>query len=155
MIIRKAVKEDLEDILVLFQMLFEYEIKKFNDKLNIDWPFTIEGRKEFLNQIQNYIVFIAEVDSKIVGYLSGTVRRVNHLTITRGRLESMYVMEEYRGINIGTMLIKEFERYCKLEGAKGIVVSALSENKKAIDFYKKNLFEDYSTVLKYDFKEAL
>ena len=61
-------------------------------------------------------------------------------------IENMYIEEFLRGFGIGSRLVDEFKKYCQNNNIELIKVSAWSNNLDAINFYKKNKFEDYETI---------
>jgi len=100
--------------------------------------------------IKNEIVFVAEVEEKIVGYLAGSIcEQISYITETFAELDNMCINEEYRRFGIGTLLINEFKKYCKEKNIQNIKVTASAKNSRAIQFYMKNGFEDYNVTLKY------
>ena len=148
-IIRKANMEDLKDIQTLNNKLFELEYYNFDDTLKLNWPFENESTEYFKNMIENEIVFIAELDKNIIGYLAGSIsEEVSYITQSFAELDNMYVEDKYRRIGVGTLLIDEFKKYCKEENIQNIKVTASAKNSRAIKFYMKNGFEDYNVTLK-------
>ena len=148
--IRIANINDLSYIQELNNSLFELEFNNFDDTLKVGWPFEKEGKKYFEYMINNQIIFIAQDEEKIVGYLAGTIcKEVSYITESFAELDNMYINEEYRRFGIGTLLINEFKKYCKKKNIQNIKVTASAKNNKAINFYMKNGFEDYNITLKY------
>jgi len=148
--IRKAMIKDLNLIQELNNNLFDFEFKNFDDTLKLGWSFEKEGKEYFEYMIKNEIVFVAEVEKKIVGYLAGIIcEKTSYITETFAELENMCIDDKYRQLGIGTILIDEFKKYCKEEGIQNIKVTALAKNSRAIQFYMKNGFEDYNVTLKY------
>ena len=45
----------------------------FDDTLKQGWPFEKDGKEYFEYMIKNEIVFVAEVEEKVVGYLAGSI----------------------------------------------------------------------------------
>jgi len=149
-IIRKATINDLNSIQELNNSLFDLELNNFDDTLKQGWPFEKEGQDYFEDMIKNEIVFVAEVEEKIVGYLAGSIcEQISYITETFAELDNMCINEEYRRFGIGTLLINEFKKYCKEKNIQNIKVTASAKNSRAIQFYMKNGFEDYNVTLKY------
>lgn len=149
-LIRKANLEDLNAIQKLNNNLFELEFNNFDDTLKVGWPFEKEGKEYFENMLNNEIVFVAEVEEKIVGYLAGSIcEEVSYITETFAELDNMCIDDEYRRFGIGTLLMDEFKKYCKEKNMQNIKVTASAKNHRAIQFYMKNGFEDYNITLKY------
>ena len=149
-IIRKANIEDLIKVQELNNNLFELEFNNFDDTLKVGWPFEKEGKEYFENMIKNNIVFVAEVEEKIVGYLAGSIcEQTSYITETFAELDNMCIDDEYRRFGIGTLLMDEFKKYCKERNMQNIKVTASAKNSRAIQFYMKNGFEDYNVTLKF------
>ena len=147
--IRKANIDDIENIKELNNKLFIYEYENFDSSLNVGWPFTEEGDKYFRDIILNEIVFVAIDDEKIVGYLAGTVdTKISYILKPISELDNFYIEESYRRCGIGSMLVDEFKRYCKSNGIDEMKVTASASNFYAIEFYKKNGFNDFEITLK-------
>lgn len=148
--IRKANLEDLNAIQQLNNNLFELEFNNFDETLKQGWTFEKEGKEYFEYMIKNEIVFVAELEEKIVGYLAGSIcEQISYITETFAELDNMCIDDEYRRFGIGTLLINEFKKYCKGKNIQNIKVTASAKNSRAIQFYVKNGFEDYNITLKY------
>jgi len=65
----------------------------------------------------------------------------------------MCINSDYRKLGVGSQLFNTFKEWCKSENVKSIVVTASSQNINAINFYRKNLFDEYNTTLKYIVEE--
>lgn len=146
--IRKANINDLIHIQNLNNSLFNLEYNNYDSTLKLGWPFEKDGEEYFIDRIKNNLVFVAEIDEKIVGYLAGSVLEEMSYTIeTFAELDNMCIDTNYRGYGIGSKLIDEFKNYCKNLGIENIKVTAYAQNKQAINFYMKNGFQDYNTTL--------
>lgn len=149
-IIRKATIKDLASIQELNNNLFDLELNNFDDTLKQGWPFEKEGREYFENMIKSEIIFVAQDEDKIIGYLAGSIcEEKSYITETFAELDNMCINDEYRRFGIGTLLINELKKYCKEKNIQNIKVTASAKNSKAIQFYMKNGFENYNITLKY------
>ena len=148
--IRRANINDLNAVQELNNSLFELEFNNFDNTLKLGWPFEKDGKEYFEDMIKNEIVFVAEVEEKIVGYLAGSIcEPISYITESFAELDNMCIDDEYRRFGIGTLLINEFKKYCKEKNIQNIKVTASAKNSRAIQFYMKNGFEDYNLTLKY------
>jgi len=148
--VRKANINDLGDIQNLNNSLFELEYNNDDDTLKLGWPLEEEGEEYFKDMIENNIVYVAETNGKIIGYLAGSIsEQISYIIETFAELDNMCVNEEYRRYGVGTLLMNEFKKYCKDNNIENIKVTASAKNTKAIQFYMKNGFEDYNVTLKY------
>lgn len=148
-VIRKAEIEDLNIIQNLNNELFKLEYNNFDPSLKVGWPFEKDGEEYFSDLIKNEIVFIALVDNNVVGYLAGSIHvESSYITKSLSELDNMFILEKYRKYGIGTKLINEFKNYCINLGIEELKVTASAKNINAINFYKKNGFEDYEVTFK-------
>ena len=149
-IIRKAGLEDLISIQKLNDNLFYLEFNNFDDTLKREWALEKEGQEYFEDMIKNEIVFVAQIEDKIVGYLAGSIcEEISYITESFAELDNMCIDDEYRRFGIGTLLMDEFKKYCKEKNMQNIKVTASAKNSRAIQFYMKNGFEDYNVTLKF------
>jgi ribosomal protein S18 acetylase RimI-like enzyme len=152
--IRKATIGDLSDIQHLRKLLFELERSEFDSALNIEWSYEDAGKQTLTDQIEkgNNLALIAESNSKIVGFLTGSTwseaTMKDHQLI--GQLENIFVMDDFRGQGIGSELIKKFVGWAKNKGAVRLIIVASHLNKKAIGLYKKMGFVDHTIKLRMD-----
>ena len=148
-IIRKAGIEDLTSIQKLNDNLFDLEFNNFDNTLKREWALEKEGQEYFEDMIKNGIVFVAQIENKIVGYLAGSIcEPISYITESFAELDNMCIDNEYRRFGIGTLLISSFKEYCKEKKIQNIKVTASAKNSRAIQFYIKNGFEDYNITLK-------
>lgn len=147
-IIRQATLSDLKSIQKLNYELFKLENENFDPTLIVDWPLSEEGKNYFEDLIKNEYVIIAIEDENIIGYLAGTINeKGSYELIQYGEINNMLVDNNYRGFGVGKQLINCFKEYCKSKSIKNLKVVASAKNKKAIDFYKKQGFEDFNLTL--------
>ena len=148
-IIRKAELADLNSIQKLNDNLFDLEFNNYDDTLKREWALEKEGQDYFEDMIKNEIVFVAQIEEKIVGYLAGSIcEQISYIKETFAELDNMCIDDDYRRFGIGTLLMNEFKKYCKEKNMQNIKVTASAKNDRAIQFYRKNGFEDYNVTLK-------
>jgi len=58
--------------------------------------------------------------------------------ICSGNLLSICVLPDYKGIGVAGKLIESFQLACKAEGYERLTLSVLSDNSRAVAFYKKH-----------------
>lgn len=154
LIIRKANLEDLEIIQNLNNELFDLEIENYDNTLVRDWAISNEGKEYFEDLINNNYVVVALLDDKIVGYLAGTINeKGSYENVQYGEINNMFIKDYCRGSGVGKALINEFKTYCKNNNINNLIVTASYKNINAINFYKKNGFEDFNLTLTMDIKE--
>jgi len=152
--IRKATIEDLSDIQNLNNMLFKLEKENYDTTLVENWPLTQDGKEYFLDLIKNEYVIVAILNDTIVGYLAGSINeKGSYEEIQYGEVNNMFINSECRGYGIGKVLINNFKEYCLQNGIKNLKVTASAKNINAIEFYKKNNFEEFDLTLTMSIKE--
>ena len=120
--IRKATIDDVRAIQELNNDLFKLEKENYDTTLISDWPISDEGKDYFSDLINNHYVIVAEDNN-------------------------MVVKNEYRGKGIGKSLINYFKEYCKSNNVYNMQVIASYKNRDAIEFYRKNGFEEFDITL--------
>ena len=147
-LIRKANVGDLNIIQDLNNKLFKLEKANYDPTLVSDWPLTDEGKEYFQDLINNHYVIVAILDNEIIGYLAGTINdKGSYEEIQYGEINNMLINEKYRGYGVGQKLIYEFKKYCKENDIYNLKVIASAKNINAINFYKKNGFNDFNVTL--------
>ena len=119
---------------------------KKNDKLlNSKWTYA-EGRIFLKTRIQdkNSIFLVAEFEGELVGYLTGSIIKIQSWRpVRRTEIEEMFVKKNFRSRGVGSKLVKKFIEWSRKKRAGRILVIVYAENKKGITFYKKlGFFED-------------
>lgn len=147
--IKEAESSHLETILNLNKELFNAE-SIYIDSFNENWSKSEFARRYFQNRIADplSIVFIAAIESEVVGYISGYVySNSTRIPPTSAEIENIIVLDKYRGRGIGKILSDKFEQKAKTLGASRLKVVALTKNIPAINFYKKFGFDDHEVLL--------
>lgn len=149
MIIRKAEISDFESLLILSKKLFDFE-EQFDRKYNLDWTYSDIGRSYFKTKLEhpNSIIFIAEIENEVVGYILGFVsNNLSRLLNPICEIENTYVVENFRNRGIGTKLIESVKNEAKNRNVKILRVGAIAQNTEAIKFYKSNGLEETNIYL--------
>jgi GNAT superfamily N-acetyltransferase len=151
--IRFGTVNDLEEVQRLNKLLFEYERDHVlrNTMMNPECPYQPAGITYFTDALKgerNAVVFIAEADGKIVGYLTAYCRSFPYFHENPlAELDNMFVEESHRGKGVGSSLIKAFKDWAGDLGASHLQVMAWSENHPAIGFYRQHGFKDHALRL--------
>ena len=130
-IIRKAVKEDCEQMMQLVYELAVYE--KAPDEVTVTMDHFIESG---FGEKPVWWALVAESDSQIVGFALWYIR----YSTWKGQrlyLEDFLVSEKMRGQGIGKLLFDQLIEECKSKQYSGLVWQVLDWNEPAINFYKK------------------
>jgi GNAT superfamily N-acetyltransferase len=149
--ISPATINDLKIIQELNLALFKKEYVEFDSTLDCEWTFSNEGENYFKKLItgDDGCVFVAHIDNKIIGYLAGELseKRLCRVAPNFADLGNMLVLEEFRGMGVGTKLYQAFVSWCKSKGVGRLRVIASAQNLDGIKFYRKNGFFDYDLIL--------
>ena len=146
--IRQATINDLSRIQELNNDLFKLEKENYDPTLVSDWPLSADGKEYFGDLILNHYVIVATINNNAVAYLAGTINeKGSYEEIAYGEINNMLVTEQCRGLGIGKQLIDEFKEYCKRNNINNLKVEASAKNLNAINFYKRNGFEDFNVTL--------
>lgn len=150
MTVRPAKTEELEQVQELNHQLFLSDARHFDD-LNTNWPYEEEGEKYFRDRIagKGGVCLVAEKRGKLVGYVMGGWSHLNFSAYRgkRAELENICVAENERSQGVGALLVEKLMEWCKQNGATHVMVDAYAPNLRAIEFYKAQRFEPYSSVL--------
>src|SRR3989339_1644357 len=144
--IRRAVIGDLKGIQELNLMLFKKEYRESDKTLDLGWSFGKLGEKCVRERIvdERGCVFFAEIDGKIVGYLSGSeIDSEEYRKVMRvAEADDMFVLGEFRGKGIGGELHDAFIGWCRKRGVKLVKAKINASNEGSIGFHKKKGFVD-------------
>ena len=149
--VKKALRIDLNEVLALNRKLFENEIKQgFDRHLNLAWLESQQAKDFFADLIDNETVFLSFIDGQIAGYLAGIIHpnKVHYVKDSFGEIFHLYLEVNTRGLGIGKKLIEAFKQHCKTQGIRHVKVTASAPNHKALAFYRKLGFNDYEITLK-------
>jgi len=126
--------------------------KDHDDDLDLNWPFSEVGIKYYKRLANGEYgkCFIAYVGDKPTGYVALAIKDFGYRKSKYVEIENIGVEPEFRSQGIGRLLMEKATEWAKEKGATKLYVSAYWENKKAVDFYKKNGF--YETEIGLDKK---
>lgn len=149
--IQPATKDDVPRIQAMNYELFKLEQRAHVPSLDPEWVYSEKGVDYFSGRIagEDGCVLIAVADGKAVGYLCGGLREaVAYRNIEKvAELENMFVYEAHRSKGIGAELVDVFVVWCTEQEVQCIKVNAYASNKKALEFYRKGGFVEYSVTL--------
>lgn len=147
--IRKATISDLKTIQKLNLELCKKESKDFDPTINYKWSLSKEAEKYFNSRINKGCALVAFDGKKCIGYLVGGISYLESFRKPMKiiELDNMFIVENYRSSGIGTKLTKEFLKWAKVKKADRVKVLVSAQNVGALEFYKRNGFEDYNITL--------
>jgi N-acetylglutamate synthase-like GNAT family acetyltransferase len=130
-VIRKAKKEDLPEVLALVKELALYE--KAPKEVNITLQ---ELKRDGFGEHPLFWIILAQIENEVVGMSFYYIR----YSTWKGKclyLEDLVVKEAFRGQEIGNILFKATIKAAQEMGAKLINWQVLDWNEPALNFYKK------------------
>ncbi len=151
--IRLMEKKDIND--VMDELL---RLKRLNSEFDFALKVSSGNENEIINRLnkiiddrEDHIILVAEDDNKIVGILiSDILFRIYYDPKYEVRIREFYVMPEYRGKDIGKMLINKLQDIAQKKDIKMMTSEFPSLNLIAINFYKnmgfKELIKIYSKI---------
>lgn len=146
-IIRKAKKSDIDDLIKLADQLRKTEAN-IDHNLKKDSYLSDEYREKQLKYIasRKKIYLVLELNGKIAGYVNGYLYEKTEVYCKEqvAYLDCLCVDKLSRQQGLGKRLIDEFAKIAKRKGAKYIKLNAFESNTPAVNLYKKEGFEEYS-----------
>jgi len=113
--------------------------------------FTVEAfSKEhiaYLLQNPNTVSLVAQINSEIVGFIIGLIRRQDKM-IT-GRVYTIDIASKYRRKGVGLKLLDELERIFIRRGVKMCYLEARVDNVAALELYRKHGYVEVEKLKKY------
>ncbi|HEX8993860.1 MAG TPA: GNAT family N-acetyltransferase [Candidatus Paceibacterota bacterium] len=153
--IRRATLEDIPDILRLNLQLFQLEKKEFDPTLDETWVARV-GPSSFSKRIEsaNGFVEVVEYEGKVIGYICGALVKSDSYRRegVYAELENMLIEEEFRGRGIGSLLVADFDSWCKSQGVNISRVVASYKNTNAINTYNNAGYSNHNIVLEKEIK---
>ena len=150
--IRKATEKDYKVISALYYEIYNLYHKNMPDYYK-KMPKNTLPKGTFLNIIgdKNAFMIIAEIDKKIIGVLYAEIEKEESdkwiYSQRRVLIEELSISPLYQNRGVGSLLMRNVEKWAQNKKANNLTVLVYSFNKKAINFYEKNGYESYSMKL--------
>lgn len=147
--IRHAGEEDLQQIVKLSKKLGEDESTM--DSMISSVPGEFQNPTWILKNIkgENTVVFVAEVDGKIVGYSLGWVSQPWAYKGKRGYICDCFVEKPYRRRGIGRALIKAMLNWFVDKGVECVEADVYSSNTPSLMLFKGLDFKEVFKRLRF------
>lgn len=153
-IIRKALPEDLDQLLIFEQDLIKTE-RPFDPAIKAD-PVNYYDLKEML-AAPHIEVVVAETDDKIIasGYarIERSKRFLKHQK--HAYLGFMYVLPEYRGKGLNKMIIDVLKNWAALQNINELSLEVYYGNASAIRAYEKIGFSKYMLEMRFNLQDKI
>ena len=143
MTIRKWNINDLDEIINLLQQMNEAldEQQEINiESINVHF----KKMEELKNVYENYVL---EKDNKVIGYISLLFYRSLFHKVGTAQVNELIIDKAYRNKNYGKELLEYGVKRAVDRGMDEIEISVEKENRKAIEFYKRNGIEEEYLLL--------
>jgi GNAT superfamily N-acetyltransferase len=144
LIIRIGLEKDINAFFELY-WISSLEHQKYNEKFDTlktkdeCKKYIIDQQKKLLND-KNHIFFIAEIDKKIVGIITGHIGKRDEADVyvhqNIGFIDELSVVPEHRKIGIGKKLIERILEELKNRKIEYVGIGAAYNNTTAIKLYK-------------------
>ncbi len=145
--IREARATDVEAIVGLLAELSEFA--------HSDGGFTPDSVREVLTELTGrpeiYANYLAEIDGACVGFCSVVFYRTVFHRGGTALVNELVVTGEHRGRGIGSELVARAIRDARARGMDEIEVGTEKGNRRAIDFYRANGFDEEYVLLGMEF----
>lgn len=140
-IIRKAVREDIEQIAQVHVACWKTTYKGIFSDEYLNALNLIRSKMNWQNTFDNNpadITFVAvNDDSEIIGFCSGGSNRdKKDYPYYNGEMKAIYILQEYQKKGIGTFLVKEFSSELMNKGINNMLTWVLQSN-RCKSFYEK------------------
>lgn len=139
---------DIERLQVIGRLTFTETFAEHNSQENmtkyLEEAYAVEKLSAELND-ENSVFYFAELDHQVIGYLklnfgeSQTELKDNKAV----EIERIYVAKAFHGKKIGQLLYNKAIEVAKEKAANYVWLGVWEENKRAIQFYKKNGFIEF------------
>ena len=139
MFIRKANKSDL----IVINDIYNQSVKQKYLTADIDLISIEERRKWFDSHDENNPVIVAEVNDRVVGWISISPYRQGRRALRNTAEVSYYIDEEYQGKGIGSLLMDHALKKSKECGIKTLIAILLQTNHPSIRLLEKFSFEKW------------
>lgn len=147
--IRQANEGDLQQIVQLSEKLEKDESTM--DSMISSLPSEFQNPKWILKNIkgENTVVFVAEVDGKVVGYSLGWISQPWAYKGKRGYICDCFVEKSYRRRGIGKALIKAIVDWFVNKGVECVEADVYSTNIPSLMMFKALGFEEIFKRLRF------
>ena len=144
--IRKVNIEDYLEVINLYTQLHDAE-KEFDDNLVEELIIDENQEKKIKRRMKSRkeIFLVAELENKVVGLIDGFIIDDIFFKEKIAYLDHICVDKKFRNNEIGTKLIKEFQKQSQKKGAKFVKLNAFKKNTNAIKLYEKLGFKEHSS----------
>ena len=149
--IENATPDKIDSLERLMKLLISRFGGRFDNK-RFDWGI----RRRLYDPLQRHGILIAideDKDDEVIGMIIAELR-IDPFGISEGYIKQVYLMEEYRGVGIGELLVKKAIEHLQKIKVEKIKVNIKEKAKEAINLYSKMNFKKVYEVLELDISKA-
>jgi len=152
--IRIASENDLKSIVDIYNQAIQ--LKNSTADLN---PVTLEGRLQWFNEHKSdkFPIFVAEIDGRIVGWISLSPYRAGREALRHTFELSYYIDSDYKGKGLGKTLLDFIIKKSSNYDVKTLIAIILEYNIPSLALMKKFKFEKWGylpNIADFDGKEC-
>lgn len=148
-VIRKMTEQDADAVANLW-----YRLSKHHEEYHSYYAVRESGIEDLVVHVldllrRDCMIYVADLEGEIAGFVSGyIVRRNPHLQTERvGKVDNIFVADEYRGNGIGTQLLESLFQFYKNNEIVYIEISCDLQNADAMRLYKRLGFKEQKVLL--------
>ena len=146
--IRKPLEQDVEQLAGLILRFYRFN-EEFDPVYSVAEDAEEQARRlasEYVSR-RDLIVFVADFEGRVVGYVKGEVRETPMLNVRKlGVLSELYVLPTHRNMGVATRLIEEAAAHLSGRGVWYLAVEFPTINYVAERFYRKMGFRPYTSI---------
>jgi len=138
--VRQAIAADADELFVLVEQLGIGDVPQ---RKSFDQAFAgaVTGSG-------NHILFVAEVEGRVVGYALATIARLLYTNGETAQLQELVVDASVAGRGYGSQLVSAVERECVARGVTQLTVASIL---RAASFYERLDYRSTANYLKKSF----
>lgn len=154
--IRMATVDDVSGIMPIFSEVVDYHADIDSEVYtDADMNAFEQSVRDQLTK-DNWKIFVAETDDKIIGFLTLQIRRnrrqYGNVADTDGNIDCLAVDKNYRHMGIGTKLMEHVENYLKDNHIFEMRLTVSMYNLNAIKCYEKMGMKNYIYMMRKELK---
>lgn len=143
-VIRKVVPSDAEQYVKLHNLVWKDAYKNIFpeevfERREQRAEAVINGFADWMSADPDDIYYCAEVDGKLVGFMTATLHTKNEHFKDKNYAEimGMYIHPDYQGLGIGSKFKNIFVEWARSQGATKYLIGVLGDNHNARKVYEK------------------
>jgi ribosomal protein S18 acetylase RimI-like enzyme len=147
-IIRSARPNEVKKLQNLNDEVF-LDNPKYDPDVKVEWAQSEVGEEYFITAINSSegCFFVAEDNGRLIGYIAASSKTFDDRNSSYVEIDNLGVIGSYRKQGAGKKLMNRCLKWAKDKGFKKAHLRCYSANVGALEFYKRNGFQDISVSL--------